>query len=463
MQYKFKGKKKLSKRGKLIILSFFVFILIIIGLFTIPSVFNKGRGNGYLIVSTDYYDMKVDWDKTGIKKLDRKVDEFIEEQKTEFLKIVEESKDIMSFKYDFILNAQTVEYKNIIFVNIMINNFTGGAHYNRIYETYVYDTESNKFLNINDILMGDESFRELSLVVKHELMKYSEEHDFDFNDEWLNDGANPSEENYHYFYLDEYGLTIIFPPYQVIYGAVGEIKINLTYDKINNLLKEEFRSSDVVDEDNGDLTPYVRDLTPYKDKKLVAFTFDDGPNTKTTSVLLDGMRELDAKATFFVLGNRVNYYKDVLRRMYVEGNQIGTHTQNHKNLKILSDDEIKYEIDNSKSEIKNILGVEPTLLRPPYGNINDHIKNQTLMHTIMWNVDSIDWKLKDRTLIKEEILKSVDDGDIVLLHDIYEESVEGALLAMRELKDNGYAFVTIDEMAKLKGIELDYTTSYFNF
>lgn len=85
------------------------------------------------------------------------------------------------------------------------------------------------------------------------------------------------------------------------------------------------------------------------------------------------------------------------------------------------------------------------------------------MHTILWNVDSIDWKLKDRNLIKKEILKNVSDGSIVLLHDIYTESVEGALLAMEELEKEGYAFVTIEEMAQIKGIDLDYNTSYFNF
>lgn len=129
----------------------------------------------------------------------------------------------------------------------------------------------------------------------------------------------------------------------------------------------------------------------------------------------------------------------------------------------MSNDEFLYEVNNSIIEIKNIIGVEPTLLRPPYGNIDSHMKNQLLMHTILWNVDSIDWKLKDRNLIKKEILKNVSDGSIVLLHDIYTESVEGALLAMEELEKEGYAFVTIEEMAQIKGIDLDYNTSYFNF
>ena len=85
------------------------------------------------------------------------------------------------------------------------------------------------------------------------------------------------------------------------------------------------------------------------------------------------------------------------------------------------------------------------------------------MHTIHWNIDSLDWQLKNRELIKEEIVKYAHDGAIVLLHDIYRESVEGALLAMAELEKEGYAFVTISEMAKLKEKELDYTSTYFGF
>ena len=199
------------------------------------------------------------------------------------------------------------------------------------------------------------------------------------------------------------------------------------------------------------------------DYRRVFLTFDDGPSKSVTIPILDILKQNNVKATFFVLGSNAERYPEIVKRAYQEGNQIGTHTQNHKNLKLLSNDEFLYEVNNSIIEIKNIIGVEPTLLRPPYGNIDSHMKNQLLMHTILWNVDSIDWKLKDRNLIKKEILKNVSDGSIVLLHDIYTESVEGALLAMEELEKEGYAFVTIEEMAQIKGIDLDYNTSYFNF
>ena len=84
------------------------------------------------------------------------------------------------------------------------------------------------------------------------------------------------------------------------------------------------------------------------------------------------------------------------------------------------------------------------------------------MYTILWNIDTEDWKYKDAQKIKDNILNHAHDGAIILLHDIYNTSVEGALLAMEELKDE-YAFVTIDEMIELKNIQLDKNKSYFNF
>ena len=117
----------------------------------------------------------------------------------------------------------------------------------------------------------------------------------------------------------------------------------------------------------------------------------------------------------------------------------------------------------ANEEIEKVIGIRPNILRPPYGNINDHIKTYANMHIINWDIDTEDWKLKDRNLIKDKILESAHDGAIVLLHDIYTESVEGALMAMRELERDGYAFVTIEEMVKLKGVTLDYDTTYYYF
>jgi len=210
-------------------------------------------------------------------------------------------------------------------------------------------------------------------------------------------------------------------------------------------------------------TAYQRDLTQLANKKLVAFTFDDGPNNQTTNVLLDNLDKYKARVTFFVVGNRVSSNSEALKRAYDMGNQIGSHTYKHSNLLKLNNEQIIEEIQKANIEIKNVIGVEPTILRPPYGNINSEIKSATNMYTILWDLDTEDWKHKDAGKITQYILDNVHDGAIILLHDLYETSIEGALKSMEILEQEGYAFVTIDEMVELKQRKLTKEKSYYHF
>ena len=240
-----------------------------------------------------------------------------------------------------------------------------------------------------------------------------------------------------------------------------EINITIPYEDINKYLKEQYRDT-TKDETVAKEVPNIRDLEQFKDKKLIAFTFDDGPSTSNTNYLLDNLDKYNARVTFFVLGSRVDNNKDVLKRAYLQGNDIGSHTYNHRNLNLLSDEGIIDEVKRTNDKIKEVIGVSPTLLRPPYGNLTSHGKELANMHVILWNIDPLDWKYKDKNRVANEIIEHAHDGAIVLVHDIYKSSVDGALLAMEELEKEGYAFVTITEMAELRGIDLDYQTSYFS-
>lgn len=210
-------------------------------------------------------------------------------------------------------------------------------------------------------------------------------------------------------------------------------------------------------------TPLKRDLSKYQGKKLIAFTFDDGPNSATTNLLLDGLEKYDAKVTFFISGTRISKNKEVIKKAYLEGHDIGSHTYSHKNLFRLKNSNILNEINKNNDSIREIIGSNPIYLRPPYGNVNKRINGLTDMYVICWDIDSLDWKYKNRNKIKDRILKTAHDGGIVLLHDIYEESIMGAFMAMEELEKQGYVFVTISEMVELKGITLDSDDVYYHF
>ncbi|MBO5095823.1 MAG: polysaccharide deacetylase family protein [Bacilli bacterium] len=216
--------------------------------------------------------------------------------------------------------------------------------------------------------------------------------------------------------------------------------------------KEEF-----IEESCG-----LRTIEQLQGKKLIAFTFDDGPNNATTLKLLEGMKKYNARATFFVVGSRVERHKESLIKAYMYCNQIGNHTYNHYNLKKKKDNVIINEVNKTNVAINNIIGQYPTLIRYPYGSSNEKVRKLGNLPTISWDVDTLDWKYRDSNKIAKKIIDNAHDGAIVLLHDLYETSVDGALLAMEYLSDE-YAFVTIEEMALLKQVQLDSTKVYRNF
>lgn len=400
--------------------------------------------------------INIGYNPTGVKSLDKKVKQLINKEKKAFLDSVNKPSNSSCERCNFVLDEDIHKYQGIYYVQIHISRFFDDDSSDKKTYTYIYDSKKDRFITLSDILVEDSGFEKFSLIIKHYLRKYAVDNKITIDDKLL------TENSYNNYYLSSRGITILFLPHESFNNSDNVIEITIPWEKTNEFIKTKYQSKELQLKKSS-ITRMERDLTSFNGQKLVAFTFDDGPNEKTTKILLDNLSKYDAKVTFFVLGSRVDKNKEILKRAYMEGNDIGSHTFNHKELTTLKDPIIKKEIDDTNNKIEHILGVEPIYIRPPYGSINSHIKSMNTMHTICWNVDSIDWKTKNRKKIKQEIIKNVRDGSIVLVHDIYEESVYGALLAMNELKQKGYSFVTITEMAKLKNIVLDYDKTYYGF
>lgn len=448
-------KRHLNRRGKILVLSLSLIVLIS-GIFVIKGL-NK-KEELHILESTDNYDLKIDYPDIENKEIKKKIDEYVKEQKDNFLNNVKAVEDLEQPKYDFNLSVNVNDYKDITHVYMLTFAYTGGAHYTRDDTSLYYDNKTKEFVDLKYFFKDEESFKKLSSIAYYYVLKLE---DKTFDELWVKRGTDPTIDNYRHFNFKDEGLEILFPPYQIASWADGEIKITIPYEEINDLLKEEYRNTS-KEEEVVSIIPEVRDLTKYQDKKLIAFTFDDGPSETNTNYLLDNLDKYDAKVTFFVLGSRVNSNKETIKRAYLEGNAIGSHTYNHRNLNLLSDIALMDEVKKTNEAIKEVIGTSPTLLRPPYGNLTDHGKELANMSIILWNIDPLDWKYKDKNRVAQEIIEHAHDGAIVLVHDIYKSSVEGALLAMEELQKEGYAFVTINEMAQLRGIKLDTTTSYFS-
>ncbi|KXT81099.1 Peptidoglycan N-acetylglucosamine deacetylase [Streptococcus oralis] len=195
-----------------------------------------------------------------------------------------------------------------------------------------------------------------------------------------------------------------------------------------------------------------------KNKKVVALTFDDGPNPSTTPQALDTLAKYGVKATFFVLGKNISGNEDLLKRMKSEGHVIGNHSWDHPVLSKLSLEDAKKQITDTEDLLIQVLGSSSKLMRPPYGAITDDIQNNLDLSFIMWDVDSLDWKSRNETAILTEIQHQARNGSIILMHDIHETTVHCLPKVIEYLKSEGYEFVTVPELlnGRLKAHELYY-------
>lgn len=200
--------------------------------------------------------------------------------------------------------------------------------------------------------------------------------------------------------------------------------------------------------------------------KFVAITFDDGPSGHFTADLLDGLREREVKATFFLCGYRVEQFPTLTKRIATDGHEIGTHSDAHKFFSEMSPTELCKDLTASMEKLEQITGQKPTLLRPP-GGIYDReaLKKTTCadLPIILWSVDPDDWCCSCSSTIRDRVLEKVEPGDIILLHDMSDSSVKAALQVIDSLREQGYIFLTVSDLAQRSETELEGGKVYYQF
>ena len=190
----------------------------------------------------------------------------------------------------------------------------------------------------------------------------------------------------------------------------------------------------------------------FSHEKLIAITFDDGPHKQHTPELLNILKDEGVKATFFVLGSKVRDYPDIVKRMWCEGHQVGNHSYSHKQLTRLSPMQLQDEIVATNEAITKLTGRKATLMRPPYGSYNDVVKAWVDLPIILWSVDPRDWRYRNADTVYDYVISRAKDGDIILLHDLYPSTIQAAARIIRKLKQNGFVFVTVDQLMNAKKI-----------
>lgn len=202
------------------------------------------------------------------------------------------------------------------------------------------------------------------------------------------------------------------------------------------------------------------DIDP--NRKMVALTYDDGPSNSVTNRVLDVLEEYDAKATFFVIGSNIYYNSEPMVRAYKMGCEIANHTYTHINLPSYSDATVTSEITKTSELIKEYTGEYPKVFRAPGGATDSRVCELIGMPIIYWSVDTRDWEHRTASTTVSYIKEYTQDGSIILMHDIYDETASASETAISWLIDQGYQLVTVSQLMEYRGIKMQNGVTYYD-
>lgn len=200
------------------------------------------------------------------------------------------------------------------------------------------------------------------------------------------------------------------------------------------------------------------------DTKYVALTFDDGPSGRFTEELLDGLTQRGVHATFFLCGYRLEDFSDLAQRIHQEGHEIGLHGYSHDSMAEMTAQQIRQELEDTLALLPQ--GCSVRLMRPPGGASASQVKQvceDMDLSIITWSVDPRDWAVHSAPDVEQAVLEQVGDGDVILMHDMYDSSIEAALYLVDKLQAEGYEFMTVSELAQKRQCSLEPGSIYSCF
>ncbi len=190
-----------------------------------------------------------------------------------------------------------------------------------------------------------------------------------------------------------------------------------------------------------------------EEAKYVALTFDDGPSGRFTRRLLSGLEERQVQATFLLCGYRLKIYPELAQQIHDAGHEIGLHGYSHKDMATLSRKQLFREIRDTRELLPQ--NCNAVFLRPPGGSgtsLLEQVAAQENLALLLWSVDPRDWAVHDAAAVEAAVISQVQDGDIILLHDLSDSSVDAALAIIDRLHEDGFQFVTVSQLAELRDI-----------
>ncbi len=297
-------------------------------------------------------------------------------------------------------------------------------------QTHLLDAATLKSLSPIQILTPD--YKEKAAVFSEEYLNKN------YKEDEIRPGAakflKESESNYNHMVIDQGEMTVFFDEGTVLDASEGVLAI--TIPKV--YLGTSVRSS-VID----------RYVDP--EKPMVALTYDDGPGGKAERRIIKCLKKYGAVATFFYVGNRIEYDQETVKMAYDAGCEIGNHSWDHADLTGLSAKGVRSQMKKTNKAISDITGVRPEIFRPPYGSYNDDVLDAAKMPAILWTIDTMDWSSRNAKKVFKVVKKTKKlDGKIILMHSIYGSTAKATEKIVPYLQEKGYQLVTVSELIKYK-------------
>ncbi|HEY4566624.1 MAG TPA: polysaccharide deacetylase family protein [Savagea sp.] len=347
--------------------------------------------------------------------------------------VIEQRLDDKTSKGHLVVDTEQIEGANDEWSFVMIALETIDDEQKQTIRAVQYDpSEGNdRIVPLSDVLVqNDETLETLKSKMKS-VAALNEGIASTITDPKMSALNEATWDDFSNFALTTDTLTIYVSPSLLNSDANYTIAVPFNARELNDLFQEDYQLARMID----------------PNKKMVALTFDDGPDPKSTPIVLDTLDKYGAPGTFFMLGSNVQNYPDLTRDILERGHELGNHSWSHPLLPNLTPDAVRKEVGNTTAKIEEVTGQRPTVFRPPYGGVNDMVRGQLDgLPVIMWNVDTLDWQHRDGNKLLEIVKQQTTDRSIILMHDIHLSTAKGLDGVMDYLQKEGYQFVTISEL-----------------
>ena len=338
-------------------------------------------------------------------------------------------------------NNQLLQQKIVAdqFINLVFAKEDGS------YVSYFVNNQNGKMLELEDLIKAESKTAFQQKIIELLYVKYPK---------FIADILIKEEGDIAYE-VREQELVIYYSNFKINPSYKEKVYLTVNYHEIKDYLNFPVSLSEEYENENA----YHYDSK----KKTVALTFDDGPNKETTLKIVELLNQNKSHATFFMVGNRMEKGKEVIQKVLESNNEIGSHSYHHANLTRLKKDALIEEERKTNEIYKSITKEDLKLIRAPYGATNSTMKESLSYSFINWNLDPEDWRYRNATHIYNEIINNVEDGDIILLHDLYKTTIEALEKILPELYVRGFQVVSVSELATLKGQTLEMHKVYHSF